>query len=83
MLGENVGGFARQIMKELEVDFQQEHYVLLSLWRKEEKLVLRKGLIISGNDQEGVLERDVRQGQGMGCGVKKEKGRRCGQVTTF
>lgn len=59
MLGEDVGGFARQIMKEFEVDFQPERYVLLSLWRKEEKLVLRKGLIISGNDQEGVLERGV------------------------
>lgn len=57
MLGEDVGGFARQIMKELEVDFQWEHYVLLSLWRK--GLVLRKGLIISGNDQEGVLERGI------------------------
>lgn len=59
MLGEDVGGFARQIMKEFEVDSQPERYVLLSLWRKEEKLVLRKGLIISGNDQEGVLERGV------------------------
>lgn len=57
MLGEDVGGFARQIMKELEVDFQWERYVLLSLWRK--GLVLRKGLIISGNDQEGVLERGI------------------------